>query len=101
MPVSRSMVKTVLPPSRLWLAFQPMAIRFTVYRPVLVTMPARMEGTPSFVCKKAVTNPAQAPAAIAAGMARMGCPAAVRATDTAAPRTKQPSVVRSAISRIR
>ena len=30
MPVSRSSVKTVLPPSKLWLDFQPMAIRFTV-----------------------------------------------------------------------
>lgn len=56
------MVKTVLPPSRLWLAFQPIAIRLTVYRPVLVTMPARMEGIPRRVCKKAVTNPAQLPA---------------------------------------
>ena len=91
----------VLPPSRLWLDFQPMAIRFTVYSPVLVTMPARMEGTPSLVCKKAVAKPAQAPASMAAGMAKIGCPAAVRETDTAAPSTKQPSVVISAISRIR
>lgn len=87
--------------SRDWLAFQPMAMRFTVYSPVLVTMPARMEGTPSLVWRKAVTNPAQAPASMAAGMARKGCPAAVRVTDTAQPRTKQPSVVRSAMSSTR
>ena len=78
-----------------------MAIRLTVYSPVLVMMPARMEGTPRRVCKKAVTKPAQAPAAIAAGMARMGWPAAVSVTDTAAPSTKLPSVVKSAISRMR
>ena len=78
-----------------------MAIRFTVYSPVLVIMPARMEGTPRRVCKKAVTNPAHAPASMAAGMARMGWPAAVSVTDTAAPSTKLPSVVKSAISRMR
>lgn len=60
-----------------------------------------MLGTPRLVCKKAVTSPAHAPASIAAGMARNGCPAAVRLTETAAPRTKQPSVVRSAMSRMR
>ena len=81
--------------------FQPMAIRLMVYSPVLVTMPAKMEGTPSLVCKKAVIKPAQAPAAMAAGTARMGCPAAARVTDTAAPSTKHPSVVRSAMSRMR
>ena len=64
-------------------------------------MPARMEGTPSRVCKNAVTKPAQAPAAMAAGMARMGWPAAVSVTDTAAPSTKLPSVVRSAMSKTR
>lgn len=36
------------------------------------------------VWRKAVTNPAQAPASMAAGMARKGCPAAVRVTDTGA-----------------
>ena len=40
-----------------------------------------MLGTPSFVCKKAVTKPAHAPASIAAKMARMGLPAAVSVTD--------------------
>ena len=86
---------------RLALDLQPMAIRLTVYSPVLVMMPARMEGTPMRVWRKAVTNPAQAPASIAAGMARTGWPAAVTVTDTAAPKTKPPSVVRSAMSRTR
>ena len=92
MPVARKRVKMVSCLSRDWLA---------VYSPVLVTMPARMEGTPSLVWRKAVTNPAQAPASMAAGMASKGCPAAVRVTDTAQPRTKQPSVVRSAMSSTR
>ena len=61
MPVARKRVKMVSCLSRDWLAFQPMAMRFTVYSPVLVTMPARMEGTPSLVWRKAVTNPAQGP----------------------------------------
>ena len=101
MPVSRNSVKMVSCRSRDWLARQPMAIRLTVYSPVLVTMPARMEGTPSLVWRNAVTNPAQTPASMAAGMARKGCPAAVRVTDTAQPSTKQPSVVRSAMSSTR
>ena len=100
-PVLRSRVNTVSARSRLALDFQPITIRLTVYSPVLVTMPARMEGTPIRVCKKAVTNPAHAPASMAAGMARMGWPAAVSVTDTAAPSTKQPSVVRSATSKMR
>ena len=51
---------------------KPMTARFTVYRPVLVMMPARMEGIFSLVCKKAVTPPAQAPASMAAGMPSRG-----------------------------
>ena len=50
---------------------------------MFVTIPARIDGTPSFVCKNAVTKPAHAPASIAAKMARTGCPAAVTVTDTA------------------
>ena len=41
------------------------------------------------------------PVAMAAGTASRGCLAAVRVTDTAAPSTKQPSVVRSAMSSTR
>ena len=80
---------------------KPITARFTVYSPVLVMIPARMEGIFSFVCKKAVMNPAQAPAAMAAGTASTGWPAAASETDTAAPRTKAPSVVRSAMSSTR
>ena len=39
--------------NRDWLLL-PMTIRLMLYRPMLVTMPARMEGTASLVCKKAV-----------------------------------------------
>ena len=100
-PVSFIMVNNVLCFKRLTLELHPMTIRFTVQRPVFVTIPARIDGTPSLVCKNAVTNPAQDPAAIAARIARNGCPAAATVTDTAAPRTNPLSVVRSAISRIR
>lgn len=64
-------------------------------------MPARMEGTPILVWRKAVTKPAAAPAAMAAGTAKTGWPAMHTVTDTAAPRVKAPSVVRSAMSRMR
>ena len=50
----------------------PMTARFTVYRPVLVMMPARIEGIRNRVCSSAVIPPAAAPASIAAGNARMG-----------------------------
>ena len=101
MPVARKRVKMVSCLSRDWLAFQPMAMRFTVYSPVLVTMPARMEGTPSLVWRKAVTNPAQAPASMAAGMARKEVSRGGEGHRQAQPRTKQPSVVRSAMSSTR
>lgn len=39
---------------------------------MLVMMPARMEGTPILVWRKAVTKPAAAPAAMAAGTAQDG-----------------------------
>ena len=67
----------------------------------MVMIPARMEGIFIFVCKKAVTKPARAPAIMAAGMARMGCPATARVADTAQPRVKAPSVVISAIFSVR
>ena len=82
--------------NRDWLLL-PMTIRLMLYRPMLVTMPARMEGTASLVCKKAVMNPAAAEAAMPAGRARMGCPARHIMADTALPSTKAPSVVISAI----
>ena len=78
-----------------------MTARFTVYSPVLVTMPARMEGTPSLVCKKAVTKPAAAPASIASGSPKKGCPATAAVAETAQPKVKAPSVVISAMLRMR
>ena len=65
---------------------QPITAKFTVYRPVLTIMPAKMLSTPSFVWRKAVTNPEQAPAAMAAGRARKGWPARVTVAPTAKPR---------------
>ena len=53
---------------------KPMAARLMVYRPVLTMMPAMMLSTPRRVCKKAVTKPEHAPAAMAASSARNGCP---------------------------
>ena len=80
---------------------KPITARFTVYSPVLVMIPARMEGIFSFVCKKAVMNPAQAPAIMAAGSASKGCPATAMVADTAQPRVNAPSVVISAMFNIR
>ena len=75
----------------------PITARLTVYRPVLVMMPARMEGTARRVCKKAVTNPAAAPDSMASGNPRKGCPATAAVADTAQPNVKAPSVVISAM----
>ena len=47
-----------------------MTARFTVYSPVSVMMPARMEGMRNRVCSTAVMKPAAAPASMAAGKAR-------------------------------
>ena len=58
-------------------------------------MPASRLSTPSFVCNIAVTKPEHTPAAIAAGIARYGCPESTTIAPTAAPRVKQPSVDRS------
>ena len=49
-----------------------MTARFTVYSPVLVMMPARMEGHCQPVCRNAVTKPAAAPASMASGSPKMG-----------------------------
>ena len=69
------------------LGLPPMTIRLMEYRPVMVTMPARMGCTPNLVCSSAVTAPASAPAASVALQA--------------APSTKVPSVDRSAMSSVR
>ena len=65
-------VKMVSERSMFTLEEKPITARFTVYSPVLVMMPARMEGTPQRVCSSAVTVPAQAPASMAAGRASQG-----------------------------
>ena len=76
---------------------KPMAARFTVYKPVLVMMPARIEGTAKRVCRKAVMKPAAAPASMASGSPRKGWPATAAVAETAQPRVKAPSVVISAM----
>ena len=50
---------------------------------------------PIFVCKRAVTKPETIPIAIAAGIARNGCPESATDAPTTAPSVKQPSVERS------
>ena len=64
-------------------------------------MPARMDGTPSRVCSRAVMKPAAAPASMASGIPRIGCPATASTADTAQPSVNDPSVVISAIFRTR
>ena len=61
-------------------------------------IPASRLLTPIFVCKTAVMSPESIPAAMAAAMARYGCPAMATAAPTAAPNVKQPSVERSQTS---
>ena len=80
---------------------KPITARLTVYSPVLVMMPARIDGTPRRVCKVAVTKPEAAPAAIAKNRPSTGCPATAAVAETAHPRVKVPSVLISAIFKIR
>ena len=94
---SSSMVKMVLVLSMGTLEEKPITARLTVYSPVLVMMPARMEGTPSRVCSSEVTKPAADPASMAANSPRTGCPATAMVAETAQPRVKAPSVVMSAM----
>ena len=51
----------------------------------------------AIINRKNTAAPAAAPAAMAAGMARKGCPATATVADTAHPRVKAPSVVISAM----
>ena len=87
--------------SRFTLEEKPMTARFAVYRPVSVMMPARIEGIRNLVCSMAVIKPAAAPASMARGNARYGCPARATVADTAHPRVKAPLVVISAMFRMR
>ena len=91
------MVNTVVVLSIGTLEENPITARLTVYSPVLVTMPARIEGTPSLVCSSAVIAPAAAPAAIASSSPSTGCPPTAAVADTAHPRVNAPSVVISAM----
>ena len=95
------MVNSVVVLSMGTLEEKPITARLMVYSPVLVMMPARMEGTPIRVCKKAVTKPAAAPDTMAANRPRMGCPATAIVAETAQPRVNAPSVVMSAMLRTR
>ena len=87
--------------TRLTLEEKPITARFTVYSPVSVMMPARIEGIENLVCSAAVMKPAAAPDSMAAGKARKGCPRRANVAATAAPRVKAPLVVISAMFRMR
>ncbi len=83
------------------LAFIPMMARLTDHSPSWVRIPARMAGMPQAVWSRPVASPASMPASSAAGMAsHRPAPAPNRTTNTAPPVQKDPSTVRSAMSRI-
>lgn len=67
---------------------KPITARLTVYSPVLVMMPARIDGTPRRVCKVAVTKPEAAPAAIAKNRPSTGCPDTAAVARDRAPQGK-------------
>ena len=81
---------------------QPIMRRLMEYRASWVRMPARMAGMPQKVWKMPVTSPASMPAASAASSAsQVGQPFRVSTTHTAPPVHRDPSTVRSAMSRMR
>ena len=83
------------------LAFMPMMAMFTDHRPSWVRMPARMAGIPHRVWSRPVTRPASIPTATAASSAsQMLAPVVKSMTKTAPPVQKEPSTVKSAMSRI-
>ena len=61
----------------------------------MVIIPARIGCILSFVCNIPVTHPAAAPATRERTRPRYGCPAIVIIADTASPKEKLPSIVRS------
>ena len=76
--------------------------RLTEYRASWVRIPARMAGMPMDVWKTPVTAPASMPTASAMSVASQGLtPLVIRMAATAPPVAKEPSTVRSAMSRIR
>ena len=82
-------------------ALKSMMDMLTEYSPNWVRMPARMAGMPHWVFSTPVTSPASMPASVAASMAAQTLTPAVKSmTKTAPPVQKEPSTVRSAMSRI-
>ena len=79
----------------------PMMARLTDHRPSWVRMPARMAGMPQAVCKRPVARPVSMPVSMAHSRASQTLqPPAIIMTHTAPPVQKEPSTVRSAMSRI-
>ena len=80
--------------------FMPMTARLMDHRPSWVRMPERMAGMPQKVWSRPVTSPAAMPAPTAASIASHRLVPVVKSmTKTAAPVQKEPSTVRSAMSR--
>ena len=68
-----------------------MTARLTVYSPVLVTMPARMEGHAEAGLQQGRDGPGRRrPAAMARNRPRMGWPATAAVADTAQPSVNAP-----------
>ena len=83
------------------LAFMPMIARLMDHSPSWVRMPDRMAGMPQTVWSRPVTSPASIPASSAASSASQRLtPAPKSMTNAAASVQKDPSTVRSAMSRI-
>ena len=83
------------------LAFMDMMARFTDHSPSWVKIPARMAGMPHTVWSSPVTSPAAMPDTVAASSATHRLiPWEKSTTNTAPPVQKEPSTVKSAMSRI-
>ena len=79
----------------------PIMARLTDHRPSWVRMPARIAGMPQAVCRRPVASPVSIPARMAHKSASQTLqPPAIIMTHTAPPVQKEPSTVRSAMSRI-
>ena len=90
---------SMLRAGRAWFAL-PRIFRFTDQSTIWVRIPARMGGMPSSTWSRPVTVPASRPASTAHSMAIHGLwPASSSMVHTAAPVQREPSTVRSAISR--
>ena len=79
-----------------------MIFRLTEYRDNWVKIPARMAGMPISVWNRPVTRPASRPAPNASSRdSQTFMPEVIHMMQTAPPRPKVPSTVRSATSRMR